>query len=126
MHTEQDPRYRGAAIPSRAFKMLQTMTGPEGAASGDSGYQGIFPTALKSFQNYKNLPSTAQVHRAPAQQQQHQQQARVTSELYVPPSEQEVQPDPRKYTGSAIPSRSFRMLQAMTGTNQDESKINDF
>jgi hypothetical protein len=102
--------------------MLQTMTGPEGAASGDSGYQGIYPIALKSLQNY-NLAAynSAQAQRAPAQQQQ----ARVTSELYVPPSEQEVQPEPRKYTGSAIPSRSFRMLQAMTGTNQDESKIND-
>jgi hypothetical protein len=101
--------------------MLQTMTGPEGAAAGDSGYQGnlfIFPQIM---QNYNYWPDAAQVQRAPAQQQQ----ARVTSELYVPPSEQEVQPEPRKYTGSAIPSRSFRMLQAMTGTNQDESKVND-
>jgi len=32
--------------------MLQTLTGPEGAASGDSGYQGIYPIALKSLQNY--------------------------------------------------------------------------
>lgn len=33
---------------------------------------------------------------------------------YIPPSEQQVQ-EPRMYTGAAIPSRSFRMLQAMTG-----------
>lgn len=26
LHNETDPRYRGAAIPSRAFRMLQTMT----------------------------------------------------------------------------------------------------
>ena len=26
LHTEEDPRYRGAAIPSKAFKMLQNMT----------------------------------------------------------------------------------------------------
>lgn len=39
-------------------------------------------------------------------QQQQQQQ-------YVPPSEQQV-PEPKKYTGSAIPSRSFKILQAMT------------
>lgn len=26
LHTEEDPRYRGAAIPSKAFKMLQHMT----------------------------------------------------------------------------------------------------
>lgn len=31
----------------------------------------------------------------------------------LPPSEQQVQ-EPKKYTGSAIPSRSFRILQAMT------------
>ncbi|CAH0563671.1 unnamed protein product [Brassicogethes aeneus] len=32
---------------------------------------------------------------------------------YVHPSQQTV-PEPKKYTGSSIPSRSFRMLQAMT------------
>jgi hypothetical protein len=26
LHTESDPRYRGAAIPSRAFRLLQNMT----------------------------------------------------------------------------------------------------
>lgn len=26
LHTEENPRYRGAAIPSKAFKMLQHMT----------------------------------------------------------------------------------------------------
>ena len=31
----------------------------------------------------------------------------------IPPSEQTVQ-EPKKYTGSAIPSRSFKILQAMT------------
>ena len=31
----------------------------------------------------------------------------------IPASEQTVQ-EPKKYTGSAIPSRSFRILQAMT------------
>ncbi|XP_069963289.1 uncharacterized protein [Bactrocera oleae] len=32
---------------------------------------------------------------------------------YIHPSEQQV-PEPKKYTGSAIPSRSFKILQAMT------------
>jgi hypothetical protein len=32
---------------------------------------------------------------------------------YVHPSEQTV-PEPKKYTGSSIPSRSFKILQAMT------------
>ena len=26
LHKEEDPRYRGGAIPSKAFKYLQTMT----------------------------------------------------------------------------------------------------
>lgn len=38
-----------------------------------------------------------------------------TSQQHIPASEQQV-PEPRKYTGGAIPSRSFRMLQAMTGS----------
>lgn len=32
---------------------------------------------------------------------------------YVHPSQQTV-PEPKKYTGSSIPSRSFKILQAMT------------
>ena len=33
----------------------------------------------------------------------------------VPPSEQQV-PEPKIYTGSNVPGRSFKMLQAMTNT----------
>jgi hypothetical protein len=36
----------------------------------------------------------------------------------LPPSEQQVQ-EPKKYMGSAIPSRSFRILQAMTASEND-------
>lgn len=39
---------------------------------------------------------------------------------YVPPSEQQA-PEPRKYTGAAIPSRSFKMLQAMTATTPENA-----
>lgn len=41
---------------------------------------------------------------------------------YVPPSEQQA-PEPKKYTGSAIPSRSFKILQAMT-TPENAGKWN--
>uniref|UniRef100_A0A182SA54 Uncharacterized protein n=1 Tax=Anopheles maculatus TaxID=74869 RepID=A0A182SA54_9DIPT len=37
---------------------------------------------------------------------------------YVPPSEQKVE-EPKKYTGGSIPSRSFKMLQAMTDAPAD-------
>ncbi|XP_044571979.1 protein piccolo isoform X5 [Drosophila ananassae] len=40
---------------------------------------------------------------------------------YVPPSEQQV-PEPKKYTGSAIPSRSFKILQAMTTPENADHK----
>ncbi|XP_065221481.1 uncharacterized protein LOC135846364 isoform X3 [Planococcus citri] len=38
---------------------------------------------------------------------------------YIPPSERQAEQDLRKYMGSSIPSRSFRMLQAMTSTQQN-------
>jgi hypothetical protein len=41
----------------------------------------------------------------------------IESKIYVPPSERPTSSEPQKYTGSSIPSRSFRMLQAMTGQN---------
>ncbi|KAM8715797.1 hypothetical protein ACLKA7_002786 [Drosophila subpalustris] len=47
------------------------------------------------------------------QQQQQQQQ-------FVPASEQQT-PEPKKYTGSAIPSRSFKILQAMTTPENADS-----
>lgn len=40
---------------------------------------------------------------------------------YVPPSEQKVE-EPKKYTGGSIPSRSFRMLQAMTGSDAPDQR----
>ncbi|KAK9888253.1 hypothetical protein WA026_000518 [Henosepilachna vigintioctopunctata] len=37
-----------------------------------------------------------------------------SSQCYIPPSQQTPAEEPKKYTGSSIPSRSFKMLQAMT------------
>ena len=39
-----------------------------------------------------------------------------TKKNYIPPSERQVDQDLRRYMGSSIPSRSFKMLQAMTAT----------
>lgn len=41
------------------------------------------------------------------------QQGQQPGGRHVPASEQQQVQEPRKYTGSAIPSRSFQMLQAM-------------
>ncbi|XP_044316319.1 putative uncharacterized protein DDB_G0271606 isoform X5 [Drosophila rhopaloa] len=86
-----------------------------------------------SAQQARNSPTIEQMRRlqiAQDQQNNHQQsgngvsaQNRFTQQRYdtpqqqqqqyVPPSEQQA-PEPKKYTGSAIPSRSFKILQAMT------------
>lgn len=41
----------------------------------------------------------------------------------VPASEQVVQQEPRKYMGSNIPSRSFKILQAMTSEDGQPGEI---
>lgn len=92
LHHEEDPRYRGAAIPSRAFRFLQTMT--------DAG----------------EVPVVNATQRPPSAINRKQNRNSKTfeeSQANLPPSEQQV-PEPKKYMGSAIPSRSFRILQAMT------------
>lgn len=43
---------------------------------------------------------------------------------YVHPSEQVV-PEPKKYMGSNIPSRSFKILQAMTAPADSSGKLNE-
>ncbi|XP_046819621.1 putative mediator of RNA polymerase II transcription subunit 26 isoform X2 [Vespa crabro] len=92
LHQEEDPRYRGAAIPSRAFRFLQNMTD-----SGEISAAATMPRVQNAANKKQNRNSKTFED--------------VQSNL--PPSEQQV-PEPKKYMGSAIPSRSFRILQAMT------------
>lgn len=91
LHYEEDPRYRGSAIPSRAFRYLQTMTD-----SGD------VPVA-----------STPRQQAAINKRQNRNSKSFEETQANLPPSEQQA-PEPKKYMGSAIPSKSFRILQAMT------------
>ncbi|EAA10227.4 AGAP008812-PA [Anopheles gambiae str. PEST] len=94
LHNEEDPRYRGAAIPSKAFRYLQNMTDSGQAANQSNNGSGNRAQQMFNKANYNDSDT-----------QQSQQ--------YVPPSEQKVE-EPKKYTGGSIPSRSFKMLQAMT------------
>ncbi|XP_054290090.1 uncharacterized protein LOC129005277 isoform X2 [Macrosteles quadrilineatus] len=103
LHNESDPRYRGSAIPSRAFRILQNMT------DGTGGEE--MPQAYSPVQGGQNRLA----NRTP------QPQASDAPPQYVPPSEQQAA-EPRKYTGGAIPSRSFRMLQAMTAGNDPSDR----
>ncbi|XP_066594774.1 uncharacterized protein [Prorops nasuta] len=91
LHQEEDPRYRGAAIPSRAFRYLQNMT-DSGEITANAGPRA--PNAVNKRQN-RNSKSFEE------------------TQANLPPSEQQA-PEPRKYVGGSIPSRSFRILQAMT------------
>ncbi|XP_053691822.1 uncharacterized protein LOC128740309 [Sabethes cyaneus] len=96
LHNEEDPRYRGAAIPSKAFRYLQNMT---------DGGQPSCPSNAGSVNRPKQMFVQNRGNFSESEDDQPQQ--------YVPPSEQKVE-EPKKYTGSAIPSRSFKILQAMT------------
>ncbi|XP_044760604.1 uncharacterized protein LOC123318012 isoform X2 [Coccinella septempunctata] len=98
LHGEStEPRYKGATIPSKAFRLLQNMTDEPGQSS-------------------KNVPnddghSKPQIRHIPIQIEGNGGPKTTT---YVPPSQQVPAEEPKKYTGSSIPSRSFKMLQAMT------------
>uniref|UniRef100_A0A182WA10 Uncharacterized protein n=1 Tax=Anopheles minimus TaxID=112268 RepID=A0A182WA10_9DIPT len=102
LHNEEDPRYRGAAIPSKAFRYLQNMTDSGQAANQGNNGSGNRTQQMFNRGNYNDSDGDTQ--------QQSQQ--------YVPPSEQKVE-EPKKYTGGSIPSRSFKMLQAMTDAPAD-------
>ncbi|KFB38031.1 hypothetical protein ZHAS_00005299 [Anopheles sinensis] len=97
LHNEEDPRYRGAAIPSKAFRYLQNMTD-----SGQAANQSNTGSGNRTQQMFNRGNNNETDGESPVQ--------------YVPPSEQKVE-EPKKYTGGSIPSRSFRMLQAMTGSD---------
>lgn len=102
LHNEEDPRYRGAAIPSKAFRYLQNMT--DGGQAANSNSAGSSNRTNQMFVQTRGNASESEDD---------------TAQQYVPPSEQRVE-EPKKYTGSAIPSRSFKMLQAMTQSDAPE------
>ncbi|KAL6439957.1 hypothetical protein ACFW04_002960 [Cataglyphis niger] len=108
LHQEEDPRYRGAAIPSRAFRFLQNMT--------DSNDATVTCAASRNIQNVAS------------KKQNRNSKLFEETQTNLPPSEQQVQ-EPKKYMGSAIPSRSFRILQAMTapeGNAMQENRQADY
>ncbi|KAF5283518.1 hypothetical protein FQA39_LY17333 [Lamprigera yunnana] len=102
LHGDVDPRYRGPNIPSKAFKLLQNMTG--GGAEPST-------TSCSVPQGQPSNMSGPKIRTIPIQIEG------TGSNKYVPPSEQTVQ-EPKKYMGSSIPSRSFKILQAMTAPDE--------
>lgn len=132
-----NPRYRGPNIPSRSFKVLQEMTGADGTPLAPSVFQHRQqqqqprqqqqqqqpgqPKPRKTTQMTIQLggPSSEQGYTGPpAQGGVVYTPEKVFPQPNVPASMQEAEAEPRKYTGGHIPSRSFKMLQAMTGEPQ--------
>ncbi|XP_067621323.1 uncharacterized protein [Eurosta solidaginis] len=127
-----DPR--SSPIQSKSFRILQKITDTIDEANGNEkqveSYAEPEPQLQRpqyarqmSAQQARQTPNVEQMRRmhitteAQQQQQQHSQSPQAWNQdmpqAYIHPSEQQV-PEPKKYTGSAIPSRSFKILQAMT------------
>uniref|UniRef100_T1PKN9 Uncharacterized protein n=1 Tax=Musca domestica TaxID=7370 RepID=T1PKN9_MUSDO len=132
---------RTPPVQSKSFRILQKITDTiDDGNSDESGnqqrndsYMDAEPQLQRptfarqmSAQQARNSPTVEQMRRmkigqeqgntTPQTPSQFNQQPRPfynTNNDYIPPSEQHV-PEPKKYTGSAIPSRSFKILQAMT------------
>uniref|UniRef100_A0A6P7F8B5 Uncharacterized protein LOC114327367 isoform X2 n=1 Tax=Diabrotica virgifera virgifera TaxID=50390 RepID=A0A6P7F8B5_DIAVI len=128
-------------VQSNSFKIIQKFTNTDGE---EDEYDNVpitehSPKYTQNFQQpndqmrrmkvndgEQSIANTfKQVPRGPQQQQSKGPQVRNipiqiegddTPRPYVHPSEQVVQ-EPKKYTGSSIPSRSFKILQAMTAPN---------
>lgn len=139
LHTETDPRYRGAVIPSRAFRMLQNMT-DTGQVTNTINVNNC-PTshtpvkendASANHTHRNNSSVTAQPNRInsniKAQERpnvtvcENETEKPSSKRAYIPPSERQAEQELRKYMGSSIPSRSFKMLQAMTATNDTSGR----
>ncbi|CAL7952279.1 unnamed protein product [Xylocopa violacea] len=115
LHHEEDPRYRGAAIPSRAFRFLQTMTDAGEVPVMNPMQRPQSAINKKQNRNSKNFGKQTSLSAISSRHGFLVTRVRFLEETQanLPPSEQQVQ-EPKKYMGSAIPSRSFRILQAMT------------
>ncbi|XP_061400913.1 mucin-2 [Musca vetustissima] len=142
---------RTPPVQSKSFRILQKITDTiDDGTNDESGQQQQRndnymdaepqlqrPTFARqmSAQQARNSPTVEQMRRmkigqeqgntTPQTPSQFNQQPRPfynTNNDYIPPSEQHV-PEPKKYTGSAIPSRSFKILQAMT--QPENAECND-
>ncbi|XP_050429302.1 probable global transcription activator SNF2L2 isoform X2 [Adelges cooleyi] len=125
--------YDAEPIQGRSFKVLQQITQePKGIYDGTQPYnsQALPLSELRKLNlndddrslmnKVKTQISTdngVQHHSVPIT---HYVSEPVESKIYVPPSERPTGVEPHKYTGGSIPSRSFKMLQAMTGQNNEE------
>lgn len=107
---------------SNSFKIIQKMTHTD--EDEDDENQPITSHSPKYPQNFQQQSGMKQGPKSPQVQPANNRGPQVrtipiqlegdgSTKPYVHPSEQVV-PEPKKYMGSSIPSRSFKILQAMT------------
>lgn len=132
-YEQKSIRYTGRNIPSRSFRMLQSMTGGEDSTASPARELSSDDEVVRvgGVRSRSETPSRP-VHRSQPQQQQQQQQYQQPqqhtggSEIDTTsirhnllggdePDVGEYEQASIRYTGKNIPSRSFRMLQQMTG-----------
>uniref|UniRef100_T1J317 Zasp-like motif domain-containing protein n=1 Tax=Strigamia maritima TaxID=126957 RepID=T1J317_STRMM len=115
-------------IPSRAFQTLQKITGDDEETSPAAQYQPVNATRNRTPKktavniqvgNGSASPQYNNSHDYNNQQAQYENQGMNQHSQWIPPSEQPAEAEPKKYMGGHIPSRSFRILQAMTGGDDD-------
>ncbi|XP_046668685.1 protein piccolo-like isoform X3 [Homalodisca vitripennis] len=129
-----------APVQSRSFKVLEKIHGSDngGVDQSDAPYnsQGVPLSQLRKLQLsdddralMNKVKSQVPQMYSPVQQNQNRLSMNRTPQpdapqQYIPPSEQQA-PEPRKYMGGAIPSRSFRVLQAMTAGHEAPAVMSD-
>lgn len=114
-NTEEDDDFVNAPVTEHSPKYTQNCQLPVDQTRRmkiNDGDQHI----TNSFKQVSRDPQTPQAKGPQVRNIPIQIEGDGPSRPYVHPSEQVV-PEPKKYTGSSIPSRSFKILQAMTAPN---------
>lgn len=100
----------GVPVQSRSFRVLQNVLDHHDTAEPQGPIH--IPNMRPAQQHSQHQPQPNQYQQQPPQPL-YQHQSGVNNAA----STEQTVPEPKKYMGSNIPSRSFRMLQAMTGSD---------
>jgi hypothetical protein len=131
-YDQKSIRYTGRNIPSRSFRMLQNLTGSEASASPAREMSSDDEARLGAMRSRSETPSSrssvprVMVAAAPAHTGGSEIDTTSIRHTLFPDDSPDVgQYDEKsiRYTGKNIPSRSFRMLQHLTGGDADTPPV---